>query len=82
MVKKQLFMNKLIYLVLSILEICEFVMHEFWNGNIKPKYNKKNPNHVTDVHIGNMMYGYTLLVPMNQRVLNKLRKERNISGHK
>ena len=29
-----------------------------------------------------MMYGYTLLVPMNQRVLNKLSKERNISGHK
>ena len=26
-----------------------------------------------------MTYGYTLLVPMNQRVLNKLRKERNIS---
>ena len=25
-----------------------------------------------------MMYGYTLLVPMNQRVLNKLSKERNI----
>ena len=32
--------------------------------------------------LGHMMYGYTLLVPMNQRVLNKLRKERNISGHK
>ena len=29
-----------------------------------------------------MMYGYTLLVPMNQRVLNKQSKERNISGHK
>ena len=29
-----------------------------------------------------MMYHYTLLVPMNQRVLNKQRKERNISGHK
>ena len=27
------------------------------------------------------MYGYTLLVPMNQKVLNKLSKERNISGH-
>ena len=31
---------------------------------------------------GHMMYGYTLLVPMNQRVLNKLSKEHNISGHK
>ena len=26
-----------------------------------------------------MMYGYTLLVPMNQRVLNKLSKEHDIS---
>ena len=25
--------------------------------------------------LGDMMYGYTLLVPMNQRVLNKLSKE-------
>ena len=32
--------------------------------------------------IVHMMYGYTLLVPMNQRVLNKLSKEHNISGHK
>ena len=28
--------------------------------------------------LGHMMYGYTLLVPMNRRVLNKQRKERNI----
>ena len=26
--------------------------------------------------LGLMMYGYTLLVPMKQRVLNKLRKKR------
>ena len=26
---------------------------------------------------GHMMYGYTLLVPVNQRVLNKQSKERN-----
>ena len=26
--------------------------------------------------LGHMMYGYTLLVPMSQRVLNKLSKER------
>ena len=32
--------------------------------------------------LGHMMYGYTLLVPMNQRVLNKQSEERNISGHK
>ena len=27
--------------------------------------------------LGHMTYGYTLLVPMNQRVLNKQSKERN-----
>ena len=32
--------------------------------------------------LGHMMYGYTLLVPVNQRVLNKLSKELNISGQK
>ena len=32
--------------------------------------------------LGRMMYGHTLLVPMNQRVFNKLSKEGNISGHK
>ena len=32
--------------------------------------------------LGHMMYGYTLLVPVNQRVLNKLSKEHNKSGHK
>ena len=29
--------------------------------------------------LGHMMYGYTLLVPMSQRVLRKLSKEHNIS---
>ena len=32
--------------------------------------------------LGHIMYGYTLMVPMNQSVLNKLSKERNISGRK
>ena len=32
--------------------------------------------------LGHMMYGYTVLVPMNQRVLKKQSKEHNISGHK
>ena len=30
--------------------------------------------------LGHMIYSYTLLVPMNQRVLNKLSKEHNISA--
>ena len=32
--------------------------------------------------LGQMIYSYTFLEPMNQRVLNRLSKERNISGHK
>ena len=32
--------------------------------------------------LGHIIYGYTLLVPMNQRVLSKLSKEFDISGHK
>ena len=32
--------------------------------------------------VGRMMNSYTLLVPINQRVLNKQSKEHNISGHK
>ena len=32
--------------------------------------------------LGHLMYGCTLLVPVNQKVLNKRSKERNISGHK
>ena len=30
--------------------------------------------------LGHMIYGYTLLVPMNERVLNKPSKEHNIRG--
>ena len=32
--------------------------------------------------LGHMMYSYTLLVPMNQRVLNKLNEECNVSDYK
>ena len=28
-----------------------------------------------------IMYGYTLLVPVKQRVLNKLNNQHNIKGH-
>ena len=36
--KTQLFMNKPVYLGLSILELRKIVMHEFWYGYVKPKY--------------------------------------------
>ena len=32
--------------------------------------------------LGHMMYSYTLLIPMNQRVLNKLSKRYNISSQR
>ena len=32
--------------------------------------------------LGHMIYGYTILVPINQRGLNKLSKEHDINGHK
>ena len=32
--------------------------------------------------LGNMTYGCTLLVPIKQRVVNKLKKEYKIRGHK
>ena len=32
--------------------------------------------------IAHRMYSYTIVVPMNQRVLNKISKERNMSDHK
>ena len=37
---------------------------------------------VATLALGHIMCGYTLLAPMNQRVLYKQSKERNISGHK
>ena len=37
---------------------------------------------VVNPALGHIVYGYTLLVPINQRVLKKLNKESNISGHK
>ena len=46
----------------------------------RPRYHH---NGFVVIHaLGYMMYGYTLLVPMNQRVLSKLSKEYDVSGHK
>ena len=38
MKKKKVKINKLVYLGLSILEICKTLMYEFWYDYIKPKY--------------------------------------------
>ena len=36
--KPKIFMNKPVYLVLSILDLPKTVMYEFWYGYVKPKY--------------------------------------------
>ena len=38
MEKTEITMNKPVYLGLSILELGETLMHEFWDDSIKPKY--------------------------------------------
>ena len=39
--KTQIFMNKLVYLGLSILELSKIVMYEFWYTDVKLKYREK-----------------------------------------
>ena len=41
MKKIQIFMNKPVYLGLSILELNKIVTYEFWYGYVKPKYGTK-----------------------------------------
>ena len=38
--KTQIFMNKPVYLGLSILDLSKTAMYEFWYGYVKPKYGK------------------------------------------
>ena len=45
--RTQILMNKVVYLGLSILEIGEKVMYEFWYAYVKPNYGKKKRNYVT-----------------------------------
>ena len=39
--KKQMLMNKVVYLGLSILELSKMLMFEFWYDYVKPKYGEK-----------------------------------------
>ena len=41
MKKKQIYMNKHLYLSLSVLEIRKIVMHEFWSDYMKQRYEEK-----------------------------------------
>ena len=46
--KTQIYMNKHVYLGISMLELSKMVMHEFWYDYVKPTYGKKR----------NVSYGY------------------------
>ena len=39
--KTQIFMNRLVYFGLSILELSKIVMYEFWYNYVKLKYGEK-----------------------------------------
>ena len=39
--KTEIFMNKLVCLELSILELSKIIMYEFWYDPVKPKYGEK-----------------------------------------
>ena len=41
MKKSQIYMNKPVYLGLSILELNKILMYEFWYDYLKPKHRKK-----------------------------------------
>ena len=47
MKKAQIFINKPVYLGLSILELKKIVIYEFWYDYVKLNYGKKKPNYVT-----------------------------------
>ena len=51
----------------------------YHENNILPGYHHNG--FVTTDALGHMVYGYTLLVPMNQRVLSKLSKEYKQDEH-
>ena len=58
-------------------------IHEYICNHENNVPSRLSPQWFVATHaLGHMIYGYTLLVPMNQRVLNKQSKERNIGGHK
>ena len=40
--KKQILINKPVYLGLSIQELLKILMYEFWYDYVKPKYGKKS----------------------------------------
>ena len=46
--RTQIFMNKPVYLALSIFEISKVVIYDFWYDYVKPNYNEKTKLCCTD----------------------------------
>ena len=55
MKKTEILMNKPVCLGLSILELSEILIYEFWYDYVKPKYGKK-PNYVIWIQPGFIVY--------------------------
>ena len=51
-------------------------------NNVPSRLSPQHNGFVATQALDHMMYGFTLLVPMNQRVPNLTSKEHNISSHK
>ena len=51
---KNIFMNKPVYLVLSILELSKILMYQFYYGYVKPKYGEKEKLCYMDT----LLYGF------------------------
>ena len=50
MKKIQITMNKPVYLGLSILDLSQIVLYDFWYDYIKPKYDERAKLSYTDTH--------------------------------
>ena len=61
-----------------------YILNENYHAIMKVMCPRRSHHNgfVTTHVLGRMMYGYTLLVPMNQRVLNRLSEDHNVSSHK
>ena len=57
-----------------------YIIYEIMKTMCPPGYHHNG--FIATHALGHMIYGYRLLVPMNQRVLNKVKKECNIGSHK
>ena len=67
MERTQIFMNKPVYLGLSILEISKIVKHEFWDNYVKSKYGEKSKLCYMDTEFHSLHENRRHLVRRNKR---------------